>query len=102
MMTLNVERFKQAPVCVSAVQFDGKNSKNIVEWIKSEGGSARAGGSYILIFTPSGTLKVTRWGWVVMGLENVFYTHSNSVFNTTHRYVRLHPTKYKINEGMAV
>jgi len=81
-----IKHFQVKPEHVEAIQFGGKNGKDIVEWINlfSERYNVRAtnGGSYIDIVHEGSEVewRVTNGDWVVRSFVNsYFYVETNSV-----------------------
>ena len=83
-MTIQIQRFKKKPVQVEAVQFTGKNGKDIVEWIKENGGTVRNGGTYLKIGTLEGTMTAKKSDMIVRGLKGEFYPVKKDIFEGTY------------------
>ena len=74
---MKVQKLKTKPMKAEAVQFTGKNSKEVADWVKENGGKARAGGSYVSVWDHiSETFidKARKDEWVVKMPDGSFIT----------------------------
>lgn len=81
---LHVQAFKKKPVSIQAAQFNGKNSSAIAKWVNENGGEAKARGSYILITTLEGEMKVLKNHMVIRGVKGEFYPCRIDIFLETY------------------
>ena len=65
-------KFRKKPVVISAVQWGGKNVKEI------EG---------LYIFTLGGVMKSNIGDWVIEGIEGEFYSCDNKIFKKTYEAI---------------
>lgn len=82
--TLHVQSFKKKPVAIRAAQFNGKNGKAIAAWINENGGEAQSRGSYMLITTLEGVMKVRKWDMVIQGVQGEFYPCNFAIFSESY------------------
>ena len=74
-MTLEIVNLKTKPVPYEAVQFTGKNSKEVAEWVREKGGFAKAGGNYVTVDlteveeAPSKRVNVLKWDYVLFNTK---------------------------------
>lgn len=69
---ITVKSFRTKPVTVSAVQFDGKNSRAIAQWVRDGGEQATAGGSYIRVITHDQSSTARKGDWIVRRPDGEF------------------------------
>ena len=88
--TVKVEQATHKPTKIQFVQFDGKNGRDIVAWIKENGGEARNGGRWVK-FTNAYTNQefvVAVGDRVVKGaIEGDFYTIKPEAFDVSYKPV---------------
>ena len=84
MKAVHVQSFKKKPVSIQAAQFNGKNSSAVAKWVNDNGGSAKARGSYILIDTLEGQMKVLKNHMVIKGVKGEFYPCRIDIFVETY------------------
>lgn len=83
---LNIITIKPRPRNYLAVQFNGKNGKDIVAWIleQPKNDDAVARGSYIDVGYSEGWLKVRKTAWVVVDPEGEIDVYSDAEFNSVY------------------
>lgn len=79
-----VTKFKKKPTTIEAVEFTGKNGKDIVAWVRDNGGEIRNGGSYLKINTWEGVMTVSKSAMVVRGIAGEFYPVDKEIFKALH------------------
>lgn len=74
-----IQEVRRRPVKARALQFDGKNSKEVAEFVRENGEEARAGGRYVTITTDKFTTRARQDDWVVVDSDGEVsvYSHSN-------------------------
>lgn len=77
---------------VRAVQFTGRNSKDIAAWVEKVSDNtitARAGGSYVDVKTESGDLivRVTKEEWLLFNTRGIFFVRQDADFRTDYEQV---------------
>lgn len=72
--------FIKRPVKIQAVQFTGKNGKDVMTWIKENGGDGRNGGRYLLIDTLEGRMKAKKGDMIIRGVKGEFYPCDKDIF----------------------
>lgn len=77
---LKPKKVKTKVVSFEALQFTGKNSKDIAEWIFQNEGKAKAGGSYVNVTTDDGEFRLIKSDWIVKGEDNSFYVFGDALF----------------------
>jgi hypothetical protein len=64
---------------VEALQFDGKNQKQVKDFIGSNGDVTYDG--FCVISTPEGTRQVSIGGWITKNTKGEFYVFDDYVFH---------------------
>lgn len=77
---------------VRAVQFTGRNSKEVAAWVSKVSDGAhegRAGGSYVDIKDSTGDLvvRVTKNEWVLYNTRGIFFVRDDASFRTEYEQV---------------
>lgn len=78
---LKFDRFKPKTT-YKGVQFDGKNSPEVAEWIRAHGGAAKAGGSYVNILVEPDTLdwmRARKGDWILDYGQGFFAIYPDAV-----------------------
>lgn len=65
-MAVTARKYVTRPNEVTAVQFNGKNSKELAQWIRDKGGEAQARGVYIVFGAPGRTQTIRKGDFVVL------------------------------------
>jgi hypothetical protein len=84
--------FRKKPVVIEAVQFTGKNGRQIQEWsseavIESpvlEPVGANPTGEYLQIKTLEGTMTAIVGDWIIRGVKGEFYPCKPDIFEATY------------------
>lgn len=85
---MNVQQFRKKPVVIQAVQFDGTNFNELLDWIASDGITqpyARSGGIYIP--TLEGDMRADLGDYVIKGVTGEFYPCKPGIFELTYERV---------------
>lgn len=81
---MSAEKYRKKPVEIEAIQFDGTNVMELIEWV---GGSARYSGldsfSELLIQTLEGEMHASLGDWIIKGTEGEFYPCKPAAFAAT-------------------
>lgn len=87
-------KVRKKPVVVEARRLEpvgtaeaAQQRDSIVQWITSEGGSARQDGFDILIRTKEGTMRASEGDWVIQGVKGEFYPCKNDIFWMTYEKI---------------
>lgn len=78
-------KFRKKPVVVEAMQYTGDNGFECVKFI-GVGGTKEQDGS-LSIFTLEGVMKVSKWDWIIKGVENEMYPCKPDIFTKTYEPV---------------
>lgn len=85
-------KFKKKPVVIEAVQWDGANVDEVLDFILC-GGSARRGlgdeRNTLYIDTLEGTMAASKGDWVIKGVNGEFYPCKPDIFEKTYETVPL-------------
>lgn len=82
--------FRKKPVTIEARQFetnnevDDVNMRELVLWVRENGGSARHDGTDIYIETLEGTHRATVKDWIIKGVKGEFYPCKPDIFAATY------------------
>lgn len=69
-----VQTFKKKPIQVEAIQFTGRNSKAVAEYVRDKGYTAKAGGAYVDITDDRDFTQRLKKGMIVCS-ENEGHIH---------------------------
>lgn len=82
---VKVQTATHKPTKIQFVEFTGKNGRELVQWIRDNGGTATNGGRYIKVVTPNGPVTVRDGDRVIKGTTTGdFYPIKNEVFLATY------------------
>lgn len=86
---MSVKKYRKKPVEVEAVQWDGKNIKEILRFTGDKG---RMVGnhhevSYLLISTLEGTMVASVGDFIIKGVDGEFYPCKEDIFKKTYEGV---------------
>lgn len=86
-------KFRKKPIVVDAIQFDGKNHKEIYAWVDSFEGE-----SEILMFddyyekitidTLEGSMETHPGDWIIRGVAGEYYPCKPEIFEATYERVQ--------------
>jgi hypothetical protein len=85
---VSVKRYVKKPVVVSAVQFDGTNINEILDWVAADGVCQpyiRSGG--IFIPTLEGDMRADLGDFIIKGVRGEFYPCKPGIFEQTYELV---------------
>lgn len=78
--------FRKKPVVVEAIQFTGENIREILNFIKEQGGCWQDG--KIIIFTLEGNMIATQMDWIIKGVNGENYPCKPDIFEKTYEPVK--------------
>ncbi len=94
---MTAQRFRKKPVVIEAVQFDGLNTEEVLDWIEPNFADSPAedvGGtvidpavselSYFTIETLEGTMRAEPGDWIIKGVKGEFYPCKPDIFAETY------------------
>jgi len=84
-----MKKYRKRPVVIEAVQYDGTNNNEVIEWIKSYGGEAEfsAYTQELLIRTLEGVMRANKGDYVIKGVHGEFYPCKPDIFNETYEEI---------------
>ena len=90
-------RFKKKPVIIEAINYDGNNSKEIIEWAKCKIVEPifinitwdNPTGKYLEIKTLEGTMIAIVNDWIIKGIDGEFYPCKPRIFIDSYEKVTL-------------
>lgn len=89
-------KFRKKPVVIHAVQFDGNNHAEVVEFSMANVSHSEQDGS-LTIETLEGTLTVSPGDWVIKGVKGEHYPCKPDIFEQTYQ-----PADLSMNFGQAI
>lgn len=78
-------RFRKKPVEIEAMQFDGNNGYEILEWAKPA--SFIGATDRLTISTLEGGMTVSVGDWVIRGVQGEFYPCKPDIFETSYERI---------------
>lgn len=85
--TRSTRLFRKKPVVIEAVQWDGHNRAEIVEFVGDALDEAWSVGGYCFINTLEGRMNCAVGDWVIKGLRGEFYPCKPDIFEATYEPV---------------
>lgn len=85
---MTIKKFKKKPVIVEAIQYDGKNINEIIEFTKTEEIEEDFIDSELVIKTLEGNMHATAGDWIIKGVEGEFYHCKPNIFEKTYEEVK--------------
>jgi len=84
-----MKKYRKKPVIIEAVQYDGTNSDEIINWIESYGGEAGFSvyTQELLIRTLEGVMRASKGDYVIKGIHDEFYPCKEDIFNKTYEEI---------------
>lgn len=87
-------KYRKKPVVIEAIQFDGSNFDEILEFGNKEGekrnilkNSFTGNQDYLFIRTLEGNMKVSEGDYVIKGVQGEFYPCKPNIFEATYDVV---------------
>ncbi len=74
-------KFRKRPVVIDAKQWNGKNEKEIMDFIPN---NATVVGTSVMIKTLEGTMRASAGDWIVKGPKGEFYPVKPDIFAITY------------------
>lgn len=93
-MTYIFQRFRKKPVEITAVRWDGTESRqrDIVRWANGQiSGWHDEAGYFLRISTLEGELRVSPGDWVIRGIKGEFYPCKPDIFEATYEPIEVTP-----------
>ena len=82
------KKFRKKPVEIEAVQFDGNNDAEVLDWMTSHGYHWEEGrfhpGEKLIIVTLEGNMKASTGDWIIRGVQGEFYPCKPDIFEATY------------------
>ena len=76
--------YRKKPVIIEAIQWTGKNHKEIIDWSGAETVKFVDRGNQLVVRTSEGEMRAPVGHWILRGVEGEFYPCSDSVFEKTY------------------
>lgn len=80
--TNNILDVRRRAVKAQAVQFTGKNGREVVAFVRESGEEAQNRGSYVSVVTDASSDRVKKGDWVVKDADDAIRVFKNDQFNT--------------------
>jgi len=84
-----MKKYRKRPVIIEAVQYDGTNSNEIINWIESHGGEVGFS-TYtqeLVIRTLEGVMRASKDDYIIKGVKGEFYPCKPDIFNKTYEEI---------------
>ena len=78
-------KFRKKPVVIEAVQYDGKNSREIADFMECQ--FPALDGDQLLIGTLEGVMRADINDWIIKGVKGEFYPCKPDIFEKTYEKV---------------
>ncbi|MFB5623347.1 MAG: hypothetical protein ACE5RP_00300 [Nitrosopumilus sp.] len=86
-----IKKFKKKPVVIEAIQWNGNNNEEVVDFIGWDNLNAEfkenESDVNFSISTLKGDMKVSMGDWVIKGIKGEFYTCKPEIFEETYELV---------------
>ena len=85
-----IRKFRKKPVIIEAVQWNGKNTDEILEFIGETNGHLQkfeSGTKLFMIYTLEGTHEGKIGDWIIKGIQGEFYPCKPDIFEATYEIV---------------
>ena len=84
-----MNKYRKKPVEIEAVQFNGENDGEILEWVGSNISCYQLYNlpKFLEIRTIEGTMEANATDWIIKGIEGEFYPCKDSIFRATYEEV---------------
>lgn len=82
-----IQKFRKKPFVVEALQWDGVNSSDILDFITT-GCEVNTRTRVVTIPTPEGSMKAQVGDWIIKGVMGEFYPCKDGVFTQTYEEFR--------------
>ena len=79
-----MSKWRKKPVVIEAMQYTGDNGFECVKFVGIGGTKEDA---ELLINTPEGIMHVSKWDWIVKGIESECYPVKPNIFKKTYEKV---------------
>ena len=79
-------KYRKKPVVIEAVQFDGSNKAELLEWMKA-GNAWVEDGAALVIVTLEGDMTAQPGDWIIKGVRGEFYPCKPDIFAATYDLV---------------
>jgi hypothetical protein len=76
-------RYRKKPLWIDAIQWTGKNGKEVLDFGWPEG-DLRIVGSFITIPTLEGEMRADKGDWIIKGIKGEFYPCKPDIFAATY------------------
>lgn len=83
-------QFRKRPVVIVAIQWDGTNVDDILDFIRTKGSARRGTNGGILIDTLEGEMRADVGDWIIRGVKGECYPCKPDIFETTYEAVIRH------------
>lgn len=86
-MTLAGRLYQKKPVTVEAVQYDGDNLADVVQWISDQHGTPKVVDGVLKILTLEGAMVANVGDYVIKGVQGELYPCKPDIFAATYQPV---------------
>ena len=80
-----IKKYRKKPIVVEAIQYNGKNGKEIEKFTK---GKCFCFPNYIMIKTLEGDMCGNKDDWIIKGVKGEFYPIKDDIFKVTYEEVK--------------
>lgn len=87
-------KYRKKPIVIEAIQFDGQNHQEILDW---SGGAVHSAKPYkqdyyaLEIKTLEGVMEAYAGDWIIKGVKGEFYPCKSDIFDATYEPVETPP-----------
>lgn len=81
---MSVTRFRKKPVEIEAMQYDGRNTTEVAEWLAESGVKVGWSNAEMVIPTLEGRMHATPGDWIIRGVQGEFYPCKPDIFEQTY------------------
>lgn len=80
-------KYVKKPVVVEAIQWDGKNTNDVLAFGPGKITYTEITGSHLMIFTLEGTMTAIVGDWIIKGIKGEFYPCKPDIFEASYEAV---------------
>ena len=81
---MSVKKYRKKPVEIEAMQYDGRNTVEVAEWLAESGVEVGWSNAEMVIPTLEGRMHATPGDWIIRGVQGEFYPCKPDIFEKTY------------------
>lgn len=81
---MSVQRYRKKPVEIEAMQYDGRNTVEVAEWLRASDVKVGWSNAAMIIPTLEGRMEASPGDWIIRGVKGEFYPCRADIFEATY------------------